>query len=351
MKRSPEHENNFDFLRLLMSLAVVVSHQYSVAGRHPPFISDFIYLGTAGVLGFFALSGYLVMGSWNNDPHVLRFAARRVLRMLPGLIVMTLLVVLVLGPMVSTEPMGRYFSSAATWKYFSVLRLWNFEENLPGVFTGNPGGSSVNASLWSIPVEVRCYLALLFAGGLGLLPNKRLLPAAILIYFGAIYALFSHETNAGLYKLYWKLAVVFMVGVVLFQVGAWWQPRRLMSGTLVGVFGAVLWWSGYREVAYLLILGFGIVFIGTACWPMISKAGRFGDLSYGTYIYSFPVQQTFIWATDNRYSVLQGLMVCVPVTLALAWMSWHYVEAPALRLKKWIRRGSMRSFVLKYQGV
>lgn len=97
MNRLPEQDNNFDFLRLAMALGVLVSHQYSVAGVQPPSIQGLFYLGTSGVLGFFAISGYLVMGSWSNDPNIFRFAARRVLRMFPGLLVMTLLVVLGLG--------------------------------------------------------------------------------------------------------------------------------------------------------------------------------------------------------------------------------------------------------------
>lgn len=340
MNRLPEQDNNFDFLRLAMALGVLISHQYSVAGVQPPSIQGLFYLGTSGVLGFFAISGYLVMGSWSNDPNIFRFAARRVLRMFPGLLVMTLLVVLGLGALVTTEPLDQYFSSPTTWRYFSVLRFWSFEENLPGVFVGNPGGRSVNASLWSIPIEVRCYLALMFAGALTLLREKRLLPAAILAYCVALTYLFSYEANAGLLKLYWELGIVFIVGVVLSQMRHFWQPHRMLFTAVTALLVMVLWWQGKLQYVYLTLMSVGIVLFGSARWPILSRFGRIGDLSYGTYIYGFPVQQAVVWYTHNQLTVAEGLAITVPLTLALAWLSWHCVESPALRLKKWI--GKMR---------
>ncbi len=324
-----------------MALGVVISHQYSVAGIHPPSIGS-IYLGTTGVLGFFAISGFLIMGSWCNDPHPLRFGARRLLRMVPGLTVMTLLVVFVLGPYATSDSLASYFDSRDTWKYFSVLRLWNFEENLPGVFLNNPGGRSVNASLWSIPIEVRCYIAFAFAAGLTLFRSPWALPAALVAYAVALFQLFAHETNPGLYRLYLQLGAVFIGGVVLFQWRAWWKAHQIFFVALVLVAGGVLWLCKKPEWVYLLFLTVGVVLFGSARTPVLCRVGRVGDLSYGTYIYSFPVQQALIWSTGNQLSVAAGLAICIPVVLALAWLSWHCVEAPALRLKTWIDKWQKR---------
>ncbi len=339
MATSSDQDNNFDFLRLVTALGVVVSHQYAVAGLPSPSLNGFIYLGTSGVLVFFAISGYLVTGSWRNDPHLFRFMARRLLRMWPGLAMMTLLVVLVLGACVTTDSLASYYSSPATWKYFSVLGLWKFEEPLPGVFLDNPAGRSVNASLWSIPIEVRCYVALAFAGLLALLRRPWTFLLAAAAYAAALYLLFAQELNAGLYRLYWQLAIVFLIGTALYQGRALWQLRRWTLGVFVLLAGYLLWRNGQREGAYLLCLGVGAVLFGTARTPVLHRAGRFGDLSYGTYIYGFPVQQTLVWATDNQLSVHNSLAITTVITLALAWMSWHWVEAPALRLKIWIGRG------------
>jgi len=81
------HQNdNFDALRLLGALSVLVSHQFALTGRPEPALLG-IRLGTIGVLIFFAISGFLVTASWSRDPHAPRFLARRALRVWPALAV------------------------------------------------------------------------------------------------------------------------------------------------------------------------------------------------------------------------------------------------------------------------
>jgi peptidoglycan/LPS O-acetylase OafA/YrhL len=73
--------------------------------------------------------------------------------------------------------------------------------------------------------------------------------------------------------------------------------------------------------------------------PMI-PAARFGDLSYGIYIYGWPVEQGVIWLFGGRAAWWQVFLVALPTTSALAFLSWHLVERPMLRLKPRSRRTS-----------
>ncbi|MGJ7519669.1 acyltransferase family protein [Variovorax sp. LT1P1] len=83
----PNRQNNFDGLRLIASLMVLVSHQFVLSGRSEPLaIGRFTY-GTLGVLVFFSLSGYLIAGSWLRDPHLFSFTKKRLLRIWPALAV------------------------------------------------------------------------------------------------------------------------------------------------------------------------------------------------------------------------------------------------------------------------
>ena len=89
--------NNFDALRLVGALLVLISHQFALSGRREPmFVGDHSF-GNLGVLVFFSISGYLVTSSWLNDPHILRFCVRRTLRMLPALCVSIPLTLAVIG--------------------------------------------------------------------------------------------------------------------------------------------------------------------------------------------------------------------------------------------------------------
>lgn len=58
---------------------------------------------------------------------------------------------------------------------------------------------------------------------------------------------------------------------------------------------------------------------------------QFGDISYGVYIYAWPVQQLVYWKGQSALTnaVMASVIVC-----AMAYASWRYVEEPALRLKK-----------------
>ena len=73
--------NNFDAIRIVAAFTVLYSHQFALTGRPEPSFFGLHSWGGLAVIVFFVVSGFLVTGSWYNDPSVLRFGARRVLRL------------------------------------------------------------------------------------------------------------------------------------------------------------------------------------------------------------------------------------------------------------------------------
>ena len=55
-------------------------------------------LGTCGLYVFLVISGFLVVQSWDRDPHLVRFFARCALRFFPGFALVVVLTILVQGP-------------------------------------------------------------------------------------------------------------------------------------------------------------------------------------------------------------------------------------------------------------
>lgn len=207
---------------------VLASHQFALSGRPEPLTPIGSWGGT-GVLVFFAISGFLVAGSWVHDPHPARFAARRLLRIWPGLLIALVLVAWVLGPLVSSLGVRAYYASPLTWGYFEQLGLWSFRPLLPGVFTGNPLPESANGSLWTIPIEVRCYLALLLLGVLGLMRRLWLLPMAFAAFAAWFFFLFRIGYDQPI-RMHVQMGVVFFCAASMYQLRHWWAGRRGWPG-------------------------------------------------------------------------------------------------------------------------
>ena len=150
--------NNFDALRLLAALMVILGHGQDMKGFIPTILWNFP-ISRIGLDIFFSISGYLVCDSWLRTPRLGVFLAKRALRIFPALIVCVALTALVLGPMTTVLPLWKYFGHHQMWSYFLNDFLY-LKLNLPGVFTQRRLGSAVNGSLWSLAPEVLCYLVI-----------------------------------------------------------------------------------------------------------------------------------------------------------------------------------------------
>lgn len=333
--------NNFDAIRILAALAVLVSHQFALTGRAEPAVWGADTLGGLGVLVFFSISGYLVAQSWASDPKLWRFAARRLLRIWPGYAVALLLAMFALGPAVSTLGWQAYTEHPHLARY--VGNFWfDLFDQLPLQFTGNAHPYAINGSLWTIPLELGCYAILAALGLLGLLRAPRWLAAATGLGMAAF--TLSGGTNGRLAEhfgaastpvyLAW-FGLYFFAGASLQRLGWLREPpqRRRVALWALGLGVASLLVTRNAYLALWLALPAGVLAMGLSSWPLLRHAGRFGDISYGLYIYAFPVQQTTLWLTREHLGPWASLLLAVLVTVGLAFLSWHLVEKWALRLK------------------
>lgn len=313
--------NNFDALRLVGALLVLFSHQFAVSGRPEPRLVGDHSFGNLGVLIFFAVSGHLVTVSWMRDPHAGRFLLRRALRLLPGLFVAMWIFAPVLAWL---RP------DAFSWSAY-LLHPWSSQRT--EWFMGNPQ-TLLNGSLWTIPVEIKCYVILCIGGLVARRHLDKLVAAGAVVLLGwYLVALggqagFDRANEAGRLSFVPYFGAFFLLGAAL----ALWSPLRRHAAWIVlpGLAALAL---GQHTLALVLLVVPLVVTIGAASWPVLREAGRFGDLSYGIYLYAWPVQQLGVWALgkDRPYPLL--LVVSVIGATALAWFSWHLVERRALLLK------------------
>jgi peptidoglycan/LPS O-acetylase OafA/YrhL len=333
------HRNNFDFVRLAAALCVVASHQFALNGLREPTVLNLHTLGGLGVLIFFSVSGFLVAQSWSADPHVLRFAARRLLRIWPGLAAVVLLATFVWGPLVSPLPWREYLRQPQLPEY--LHNLWfDMKGALPIDFQGNALRFAVNGPLWTIPLELKCYLVLGLLGVSGLLRWKWLvitLTAAVAYRYAIVEArgdlLADHLGWTLEQHFLLEFGLFFAMGVVL-QYFFDGDPRRMGAIVIASVVAGLAAIHLERPLlGLLLVVPCTVLWIATASTPVLRSVGRFGDFSYGLYIFAFPIQQTLIWLNKGRLSWAPLFLVTLVACLAMAFMSWHLVEKRALRLK------------------
>ncbi len=99
------------------------------------------------------------------------------------------------------------------------------------------------------------------------------------------------------------------------------------------VLGAALLTGGFR-LAFATFGAYLVVYLALAPAVRLPDFARWGDLSYGIYIFAYPAQQTVSYLLGPAVTWWWNVALSLPVVLALAWLSWHLVEAPALSLKR-----------------
>ncbi len=329
-------KNSLDLLRFIAATFVLFSHQYALMGLPEPSFFGWTTFGGAGVSIFFFLSGMLVWSSWARDPDLANFFVRRSLRIFPALWLVVVFSIFLLGPAFSTLGLNDYFAASETWRYLSTaLLLTRF--SLPGVFADNPFPLAINGSLWTLPVEFLCYITVAVLGSVKVV-SKSLLIAANLL-FAVLLASFAPLITGLRFSPHFEMIAVFWFGVLYgYYNGRAFSEMPDKRLTLVLAVAALLTFSllGPRGVERMAMLVFAACLVHLAL--RVSSGAKLtdhlGDLSYGMYIFAFPVQQMLVYWGHGRglsFSVLFFLSFLV--TSGLAFASWHLVEKRALRFK------------------
>jgi len=208
-------KNNFDLIRVIAALCVLVSHQFALSGLPEPSVLGVQSLGGVGVLVFFSISGFLIAKSWDLDPSVWRFTIRRLLRIWPGYAVAIILTATVLGPFLSTMSVHDYYAHPFFHDYFLNLRF-QLRDELPLQFPGNKLPTAINGSLWTIPLELKCYVAFGVLGIVGLLRPKWLLPVMTLIAAAVAFFYFEPQFAALSKRFHLRIEDGFLVQFGMF---------------------------------------------------------------------------------------------------------------------------------------
>jgi peptidoglycan/LPS O-acetylase OafA/YrhL len=334
--------NNFNIVRLLAAFLVLAGHSYPLTGKPTKLAAALGHdPGSLGVATFFVISGFLITRSVENRK-IREYATARFLRIVPALAAVVVLTVFVVGPIFTKFKLSQYFALSETFLYLTNAIPYQTRFTLPGLFKNLPIAGGVNGSLWTLPLEAACYVILPALAAVGLIRRKTALATTAFVAIGLLIgiSLFGLSFGKGgpvlfgtteLFQLLYY-GLFFLVGAVL------WVHRDdvPMNGLVALMFLVILWLSGgtsYSLLAMYTALPYLVMYVALAR-PIAPKAvKRIGDLSYGTYLMAFPLQQSIISLLGKTIGPQTLTIIVTLVVLPLAWLSWHYIEQLVLRLK------------------
>lgn len=323
------HGNNLDFIRLFLAVLVIFSHSFPLGTGSEAF-EPFNVLtrgqttgGAIAVNLFFVISGFLITQSFERSRNVFSFLSKRVRRIYPGFIVLALLTALFLF---------HGYVSAFDW-LVQTLRLEEFHHQ--PIFVSNPFPGTVNGSLWSISYEFWCYIGVALLGITGFLWRGRFLVGvfSLSLLISLLFRVYPWHPGGGIlgvvfgYPPFWaRLLPLYLVGVVFYRF------RERIPLNIVGALLAVIALGISAVLPPLWTLTFPIAGCYLTMWlafnPSIHfhKFARYGDFSYGTYLYAFPIQQMIMQAIGHPTKPLLLFAIAAPFTLLAGSISWHLIE-------------------------
>ncbi|MGY1716364.1 acyltransferase family protein [Geodermatophilus sp. SYSU D01106] len=340
--------NALALMRLVLAGTVAVAHGLDIGAGWQPVVGR-APLADLAVDGFFVLSGFLVVRSALRLPSTGRFAWHRFLRLMPGFWACLLVTAIIVAPLAAVlagrDPLAVLADGESpAWRYVVVnaaLPILQFD--IAGI-TAPTGEDVLDGSLWTLQYEAACYVLVGVLGAAAVLRRRPVwVPAGCAVVWVALLA-----EHAGLIPVdvpvldnlqLFRFLLLFLLGGA-----AWLYADRVPVGWpwLVGstvVLAAALWLPDHRVV--------GAVAFAHLC---LAAVARFPlrweprwDLSYGLYLYHWPVQFLLLLAGAAALDPASFVLTSLVLALGAATVSWLLVERPALRLKDLPRPASDRS--------
>jgi peptidoglycan/LPS O-acetylase OafA/YrhL len=352
--------NSLGFLRWLFATMVIVDHAFPIggfnaAGGHGGVDPTWAWskgqdsLGGIAVAGFFVISGFLVTRSWYTSGNAVRYLWRRIIRIFPGFLICLLVTAYVLSPIAWHYENGGWtgvfhVTSDTPWGYFRhnmflQMHQWNVGnlfQHVPYRETGYP--PAWDGSLWTLIYEFKCYILLGIFGLVGLLRYKTFIVA------------------------FWAMSYLLMVS---WLIDPSWAPKLLpmlsdlyvaryiclfFLGTLIALYAdRIIIDDRFGLTALVIVIltlhNGGWLFIGIPAfayliiWMAVRLPLRFwenwGDISYGTYIWAFPLQMLLAQHGFQKHGTTTFILASMALATGAAFLSWHLVEKWPLKLKSW----------------
>lgn len=340
----PYRENSLNLFRLILAFLVLFAHAFYIVGRSdsPGFNGE--NLGGWAVIGFFVISGFLITRSrFRTDAG--SFLVHRIARILPAFVVCLLMIAFVFGPiaqLLTHGTLASYFTTGPTpleyvWgNLFLHIDHYQIGESLSSA----PYPDAWNGSLWTLYFEFLCYLAVWLLGGLAIYRRSVAFVAAL--WFGSVLirAAVAFGVTGGLdedFSLFTRLLPYFLGGSLIYLLVHRWGLVPVIGIVCIPIAAVLMVFVPVVGGPLAApIIGYALLYLSTVI-PQPKWIAK-NDVSYGFYIYAWPVQQLVVILGGANLGMPLYLIFTTALTFALGWLSWMLVERHFIRLARGARR-------------
>ena len=323
---------NVNLLRFVAASFVIFCHSFYVAAAKEDPFSVFCMgqtnFGGMAVAVFFFLSGFYVTKSLNRKSDVKEYFKKRFVRIFPQLWIVVLLSVFVLGPLLTVNTLGEYFTDKQTYMYL-LNGLLIPTHNLPGVFAGNIYGATVNGSLWTLPVEFAAYcgLAVILIFSKQILKNEKhqkwLHLVTVIVLFVA-FVVIDKIIKSDFLVTVLRPMIIFFMGALYCD----YSEKIVLSMPAAIVMLAALVAScktGLLSYAMILFLPYIIVTMALGT-KQIKFSPKIFAVSYELYLFGWPVQQILTHIFGGQMNPYLNWILTMPIAVILAYALFITIE-------------------------
>jgi len=328
------NNNNFDFLRFYLAFIVVITHTILLSGVAE--FQDYLkFLNSyTSVTGFFIISGYLITKSYINSTTLKIYLKKRAARLIPAYLIVILFSAIFLS-LINEKSLLEYFSNLQLYKYlFANLTFQNYlQPCLPYVFSNNPGTCAVNGALWTLKIEIAFYLSLPFIIYLIKRFKSKIL-LLIILYFSSIIYKTSFEFFGNKYNLenliflsrqFPGFISYFVCGIGFYYFRDIFLNNKykwIIAGLLILIIENKINIELFTPIALSTI-----IFTVSFSLKFLNNFAKYGDISYGIYIYHFPIINIVTYM--GLFKIINPYIIAILTTLIIlfvSFVSWHLVE-------------------------
>jgi peptidoglycan/LPS O-acetylase OafA/YrhL len=362
------HRNSLGIIRLVLATLVIFSHAFPTGGwGEDPSLAWTKGQETFGgfaVVGFFAVSGYLITKS-GQRADIVQFMWRRSLRIFPAYWLALVVAAFVVGPIawrLSGNGLSNYLSAFAGGPAGYVLQNGDLNVRQWGIydiFAGTtPYGEQVhasvfNGSIWTLAYEWSAYLVVAMFVLLGVLGRARILVPVLTVGFVILWCVHLYRPDLiGAYapvfvdRFRITLMLAFLYGACIALYANRIRYSHVLGVISGGIVIVTLIWGHWVLIGYPAFAYF-ILWLAAALPKRVQWIGAKNDYSYGMYVYGFLIQMFTAYLGWHKLGYWPWVALTVLLTAGCAWLSWHAVEKRAMALKDfgpgkglaWLRPG------------